>query len=258
MTEFLPISSSGHLILVPRLLKWPDQGLAFDAILHLGTLMAILLFFRSDLFRIARGSLLTLMNGRRAELARDPGVMILVGSIPAGVAGVLFDDFIETHLRSAIIVAAAMIIFGVLLWVSDRYSEQVRKQIRQIEALGWREVLVIGFAQALALIPGTSRSGVTITAGLFSKLNRELAIRFSFLLSAPITAGAGAIKLLHVVHKGVSAGEGLYLMVGLLASMLSGILAIKLLLSLVRYYTFDMFVFYRIGLGIFILILFVS
>lgn len=256
-TEFLPISSSGHLILVPHLLKWPDQGLAFDAIMHLGTLMAVLFFFRLDLFRVVKNSLTMVLNGKKVGFSKDPGIMILIGCIPAGIAGILFDDFIETRLRSEAIVASTLIAFGILLWLADRYSERVKTQTHRVETLRWTQVLIIGFAQALALIPGTSRSGVTITAGLFSKLNRELAIRFSFLLSVPITAGAGTLKLINLLQEGIPSGEASYLIIGFLASMLSGILAIKILLGWVRYYTFDLFVVYRIGLGMFILILFV-
>ena len=258
LTEFLPVSSSGHLILVPHLLHWPDQGLAFDAILHLGTLMAVLLFFRYELFEIVKNSVMMVLKGRWENLNREVGVKILIGSIPAAVAGKLLDDFIEAHVRSGILVAGMLIIFAILLWLADRYSEQVKQPIKQIEMLGWKEVLVIGCAQAVALIPGVSRSGMTITAGLFSKLDRELAIRFSFLLSAPITAGAGGLKLLQLLHKGIPTGGISYLVIGFLASMLSGILAIKILLRLVRSHTFDLFVFYRIGLGIFILILFLG
>jgi undecaprenyl-diphosphatase len=257
LTEFLPISSSGHLILIPHLLQWPDQGLAFDAFLHLGTLTAVLFFFRYDLISIIKNSLEILARGSWKEFYRDLGMKILIGSVPIGIAGKLFDDYIETRLRSVTLVVATLIGFAILLWLADRYSEQIKKQINRVEAVAWKEVVVIGLAQTLALIPGTSRSGVTITAGLFSKLNREVAIRFSFLLSIPITAGAGVTKLFQLFHKGIPSGEGSVLAVGFLASMISGILAIKILLRLVQSNTFDLFVFYRIGLGIFLLILFV-
>ena len=185
VVEFLPISSSGHLILVPALLGWPYQGLAFDIAVHLGTLLALVAYFRRDLGRIVSAMVRT--GGAEARL----GWSIIVASVPAAVAGLLFSDAIDNHLRSAGVIAAATGGFGVLLWLADRYQRERRSET----GLRWTQVIVIGLCQVLALIPGTSRSGVTMTAGLALGLSRTAATRFAFLLAIPALGMASGWQL---------------------------------------------------------------
>lgn len=195
LTEFLPISSSGHLILVPQFLGWDDQGLAFDIAVHLGTLLAVLTYFRRDVATMAVAWARTLGGGSLKGDARLAWA-VLLGTVPAGIAGLLFMDQVEQHLRSPQVIAATTGGFGILLWVADRFGVKRRSEY----AIGPFSVLVIGLAQALAIIPGTSRSGITITAGLVMGLSREGASRFSFLLAIPIILLAGAVKLLDLLQ----------------------------------------------------------
>ena len=185
VVEFLPISSSGHLILVPALLGWPYQGLAFDIAVHLGTLAAVIAYFRRDL----RAIVTAMARGAGAESRL--GWSVIIASIPVALAGLLFSGTIETELRSAGIVAAATGGFGVLLWLADRYKRQ-RFSESELRLL---PVIIIGLCQVLSLIPGTSRSGVTMTAGLALGLTRTAASRFSFLLAIPVLAMASAWQL---------------------------------------------------------------
>jgi undecaprenyl-diphosphatase len=190
LTEFLPISSAGHLVLVPVFLGWPDQGLAFDVATHLGTLGAVLYYFRHDLWPMTRDALGTLGGGRRTRES-DLAWFVVIGTIPAVVAGVLFAGVISSLLRSPLVIATTMAGFGILMWIADVRGGRDRDE----EQIGWRDALIIGLAQALALIPGTSRSGITITAALFLGLKRQVAARFSFLLSIPVIVAAIVYEL---------------------------------------------------------------
>jgi len=169
LTEFLPISSSGHLILVPKVLGWPDQGLAFDVAVHLGTLLAVVYYFRKDIYSLFFAWVHSLRGQQSVEGKLAWGV--LLGTIPAGLVALFFKDAIELYLRSPLVIAATTIIFGLLLWWSDVKG----KREREIDTLSWRDVALIGSAQALALIPGTSRSGITMTAALLNGLTRQAA-----------------------------------------------------------------------------------
>jgi undecaprenyl-diphosphatase len=194
LTEFLPISSSAHLILVPLLVDWPDQGLAFDVAVHFGTLSAVVLYFRHQLWAMTRAWFASLGTRYPDEEARLAWA-VLLGSVPLGLAGLLLHNQVETYLRSPLVIAAATIGFGLLLWFADARGAQSRCEYR----LGAARVAVIALAQALALIPGTSRSGITITAGLLVGLDRTSAARFSFLLSIPaivMAAGYEGAKLI--------------------------------------------------------------
>lgn len=185
-TEFLPISSSGHLILVPALLGWADQGLAFDIAVHFGTLLAVIAYFRKDLLEMI-ASMGTVLSGKPSPQARL-ALQIVAASVPLGLAGLLFADLIEAHLRSPLVIASTTLIFGVTLWLSDRFGQR----IREAHTMTWLMALLIGVAQALALVPGTSRSGITMTAALALGLTREAAGRFAFLLAIPaIVMAAG-------------------------------------------------------------------
>jgi undecaprenyl-diphosphatase len=195
LTEFLPISSAGHLVLVPVFLGWPDQGLAFDVATHFGTLGAVLFYFRHDLWPMTRDAFGTLRGGQRTRES-DLAWWVVIGTIPAVVGGLLFAGQVSTLLRSPLVIATTMAGFGILMWVADVRGGQHREQ----DQIGWRDALIIGLAQALALIPGTSRSGITITAALFLGLKRQAAARFSFLLSIPVIIAAISYELMTLLR----------------------------------------------------------
>ena len=250
LTEFLPISSSAHLILLPRLLDWTDQGLAFDVSVHLGTLCAVLWYFRSDLVAMLRdwvGSLVTRQLTPDARLAWA----VLWGTIPAGLAGLLFADVIERELRSPLVIATTTIVFGVLLW----WADVRRKESRDEHSLGWRDIAIVGLAQALALIPGTSRSGITITAGLMVGLGRQAAARYSFLLSIPIILAAGGLETKKLVEAAIPV-DWTALAVGTAIAGISAYLVIHYFLKLINRITMLPFTVYRLALGALLLFLF--
>lgn len=243
LTEFLPISSSAHLILVPVVSGWEDQGLAFDVAVHVGTLSAVVLYFRKQLGRMTLDWGQSLLQRRPVGESHLAWAVIL-GTIPAGLAGVLFKDTIETSLRSPLVIAAATVAFGLLLWWADRRSKFTRNEY----TLTLPDVLFIGIAQALALIPGTSRSGITITAALLLGLTRDGAARFSFLLSIPIILAAGGKMTLDLVEQpGVVDWPAIVL--GALLSGASAYLCIHLFLKLLNRIGMMPFVIYRLGLG---------
>lgn len=243
LTEFLPISSSAHLILVPILGGDPDQGLAFDVALHLGSLAAVLLYFRSDIAKMTRSwtrSLVTRQNDADSRLAWG----VILGTIPVGLAGLLLQDFIETELRSPIWIAWGLIIFGLLLgWVDWRYRGQ-----RTEHQINWKDVFWIGCAQAIALFPGVSRSGITMTAGLMVGLNREGASRFSFLLSIPVTILACLLKTYDLIRAD-TAVEWAPMAVGVVLSGISAYLCIHYFLAFIKRIGMQPFVIYRVVLG---------
>ncbi len=250
VTEFLPISSSGHLILVPFFLKWPDQGLAFDIATHVGTLLAILVYFRGDV----RDLVLGFFTGqpRSADGDYNPrhlAWMIVLATVPSGIAGLLLKDWVETQARSALLVAGTTIFYGVLLGVADRLGRHAKR----LGEIGWQAALVIGVAQALAIIPGTSRSGITITAALLLGLTRPSAARFSFLLGIPVFSLAAAKQALDLFESGVTAAELIPMGVGLVASAVIGYAVIAWLLTWLRSRSLTVFVVYRLILGAVIL-----
>ncbi len=195
LTEFLPISSSAHLILLPRLLGWVDQGLAFDVAVHVGTLMAVVLYFRGDLVMIVRDWLRSLYMREMNDHA-VLGWGVIIGTIPVGLVGLFAKGWIEGTLRSPLVIAAATILFGLLLGLADRWAPGSRS----LHRLSWRDAVIIGLFQAVALIPGTSRSGITITGGLMLGFDRISAARFSFLLSIPVIFLAGGLETLDLVR----------------------------------------------------------
>jgi undecaprenyl-diphosphatase len=244
LTEFLPVSSSGHLILVPHVFGWRDQGLAVDAALHLGTLAALVAYFRGELIALATGAL-----SRRLLL------LLALATVPAGVAGLLFGSAIETHLRAPLLIAVSTAFWGGVMWAADRRAPPPPPPGRDpIEAVGWGRGLTIGVAQALALVPGTSRSGITITTGLFSGLDRATAARFSFLLGIPVTAAAGALKSAQLLAAGVPADDSGPLAAALLASFVSGWFAVWFLVRHLTRRSLLPFVLYRLGLSALILV----
>ena len=240
--EFLPISSSGHLIVVPWLLGWPDSGLAFDVALHLGTLVAVGAYFWTDIVRLTRAWIGSVRR-RRIDSADDRiAWFVVVATIPAGVAGLLGEDAIADNLGEPWQIAILLAAGAVLLWWSDRFPQE-----REMGDLGLRHAVAMGFAQALALAPGVSRSGITITAGRLMGLDRDGAARFSFYLLLPTVLGAVILKGVGDVLLGdlPNGWEGPFL-VGTLAAFGSGLLAIDWLLGYVRRHTYDVFVLYRL------------
>lgn len=237
--EFLPISSSGHLIVLPFLMGWPDSGLAFDVALHLGTLAAVAFAFWRDWLRLLRGGLRGLGSGR--PLA-DPDARLLVylalATVPGAVAGLLLDEWAETVFRSPALVSLMMALMGAVLWLADRRAGTGGAG----EVVTLRDALLIGLAQALAIVPGTSRSGATISMALFLGHRREAAARFSFLLALPITAGAALVKVPDLFASGAELAP---VLAGTLAAAVSGFVAIRFLLRYVRTHSYAPFVVYR-------------
>ena len=248
LTEFLPISSSGHLILLPQLFDWPDQGLYFDVATNTGTLLAVLLYFRRDV----RELLLAWMRSiRRGGLSREGRLAwaVLWATVPVGAAGLLVANYAD-YLRTPLVIAATSIGFGALLWIADRSRGR-----RSVYEIRFTDVIVIGCAQALALIPGTSRSGITMTAGVFQGLSREGAARFSFLLAIPVSLLAGGLDAVHLItHPQVLPWELFGFAV--LVAFISGYACIGLFLRLIERIGFAPFVIYRIVLGVVLLIIY--
>jgi undecaprenyl-diphosphatase len=242
--EFLPISSSGHLIVVPWLMGWPDSGLAFDVALHLGTLAAVAFAFWRDWVRLIGAGLRGLAAGR--PLA-DPDARLLLylalASVPGALAGLLLDEWAETVFRSPGLVALMMALMGLVLWAADRRAGRGAEG----EVVSLRDALLVGLAQALAIVPGTSRSGTTISMALFLGHRREAAARFSFLLALPITFGAAVVKVPDLLHGGADLGP---VVAGTVAAAVSGFLAIRVLLAYVRTRTYAPFVAYRFAFAL--------
>lgn len=246
ITEFLPISSSGHLILVPILADWPDQGIMLDVAVHVGTLGAVIIYFWRDLFAMV-GGLLKLLKGRRDPGARLAG-QVIVATIPVLVGGYLFDQYVGDALRSMVVVGWATLGFGILLYIADQMSMTVKR----LDHSSYLDVLVIGLAQVLALIPGTSRSGITMTAARFLGYERPDAARFSMLLSIPTIAASGlwlGLKLYKADD--VELTQGVFTAAGL--SFATAILAIAALMAWLQRATFTPFVIYRVVLGVILL-----
>lgn len=250
LSEFLPISSSGHLILVPHFLGWRDQGLAFDVAVHVGTLVAVVTYFRRPLFAMTRAGLGSLVH-RRLDADGRMAWCVLVGTVPVGLAGLLFGGLIEQHLRSPLFVAGTLSVFGLLMWAADRLGRQSRDEY----TLGVREALLIGCAQALALMPGTSRSGITMTAGLALGLTRSAAARFSFLLSVPGIAMAGGYEFLKMLQSGEPV-DWLATLLGVSVAAVTGYACIHLLLKVIERVGLLPFTIYRLALAAVIVVVF--
>ena len=251
LTEFLPVSSSAHLILVPLVLKWPDQGLVFDVAVHLGSLCAVVVYFRQEVGAMILAWSKNLAGGASTTHSRLAWWLIL-GTIPAVIVGFLFKGAIESELRSPWVIAIATIFFGLLLWVAD-----LRKtKLRQESQLKLSDVVVIGCFQALALIPGTSRSGITMTAGLLLGLTRQAAARFSFLLSIPIIFASGTLQTLELLQAS-HVIDWFALFLALALSTLSAGFCIHLFLGLIEKIGMLPFVVYRLILGVILIVLLV-
>jgi undecaprenyl-diphosphatase len=251
LTEFLPISSSAHLILLPRLLGWADQGLAFDVAVHMGTLTAVVAYFRHDVKNLLVAWACSCVT-RRLNADAKLAWLVVLGTVPVALAGLLFHDFIETSLRSPLVIAAATIGFGVLLGFSDWRGAKTRTE----NSLTVMDAVWIGLAQALALIPGTSRSGITMTAALALGLTRSAAARFSFLMSVPVILIAGCSESLKLIDQAEPVAWG-SLLLGTLVAAVSAYLSIHFFMRLIEKVGMLPFVLYRLLLGVFLLLMFV-
>jgi undecaprenyl-diphosphatase len=246
LSEFLPVSSSAHLTLAPWLLHWPDPGLAFDVALHVGTLVAVLTFFRAQWISLIVAAKNIVVH-RRVESEEERRVIFLIiATIPGAIAGLALEKYAESTFRDPRLIAVVLIVMGIVLWLVDRAAPQERP----LAAMRWTDALMIGLAQMFAILPGVSRSGSTITAGRGLRLTREGAAVFSFLMSMPIIAAASILKVPHVLK---SEGLSAPLLVGVLASAFSGWLAISILLRFVVRRSYGVFAVYRIVVGLIVL-----
>ncbi|WP_442488376.1 undecaprenyl-diphosphate phosphatase [Halomonas litopenaei] len=250
ITEFLPVSSSAHLILVPVFSDWPDQGLAFDVALHLGSLGAVVIYFRDEILRML-SSWCASVVGRGTDQDARLAWWVILATIPVGLAGLLFKDIIEQYARSPMVLAFGLIFFGLLLGLADWRFRGSRSEYQ----LRWSDALWIGIGQALALIPGTSRSGITITVALMLGMGREAAARFSFLLSIPVIVLAGGLEACELIQTGVEVHWG-DMALGTLLSGVSAYLCIHFFLSFIKRIGMQPFVVYRLLLGIALIWLF--
>jgi undecaprenyl-diphosphatase len=240
LSEFLPISSSGHLVLIPHFFGWPDQGLAFDVAVHLGTLAALLLYFWRQLWTMARAWLDSVFRRQHTKDSRLAW-QLLVATIPVGLVGLLFADLIEQHLRNPLFVAGTLTFFGLLMYAADRWGKGQRDEF----SLSWAQSFAIGCAQALALMPGTSRSGITMTAGRAFGLSRSGAARFSFLLAIPGIGAAGAYEGLGLVTSPEPVAW-MPMLVGVVFAALSGIACIHFLIRFIERIGLLPFTVYRL------------
>jgi undecaprenyl-diphosphatase len=249
VTEFLPISSSGHLILVPFFLGWPDQGLAFDVAAHLGTAFAVIAYFRAELIDLI-GGFFTGAPGSHDFVPRRLGWALVVGTLPAALAGLAFASKVETSFRSPLLIAATTFGYGLLLLFADRTA----REERDLAELGLGAAAVIGLAQALAIVPGTSRSGITITAALLLGFRRPAAARFAFLLFIPIGVLAGGHDLLKLWQSGALRQQLTPILIAILVSGAAGYLVIGWLLGWLRSRPLAVFAFYRVLLAVVIVV----
>lgn len=247
LTEFLPVSSSGHLLLGQYFLGLDQErfGLSFDVALHLGTLLAVISFFWRDLLRMTTAFMRSLKSRSISEPDAKLAYLVLASTVPAALVGFLLEDFFETAVRSPWVVVFNLVLVGVLFIV----GEAVGQRTRDSSKLTFKEAVGIGFAQAAALVPGVSRSGATMTLGLFLGLKREEAARFSFLMSVPIIAGAGTLQLLDVVREGMSSYDTLLFAVGFVTSAVVGYLAIRFFIRFIANHSLRAFAYYRFALA---------
>ena len=253
LTEFLPISSTAHLRIVPAFAGWEDPGAAFTAVVQLGTMAAVLVYFRTDLVRIAHAWLRSLRDREaRRELDARLGWYIVIGTIPIGIFGLIFKDQIENGARDLYLIGSALIVLGLVLLAAER----VARHDRPLERITTRDGVIIGFAQALALVPGVSRSGSTLTAGLFLGFDRPSAARFSFLLSVPAVVLSGLFEFASILSEGKDTQVGLgALAVATLLAFVVGYASIAFLLRFLALHSTIVFVVYRVALGVIVLVL---
>ena len=250
ITEFLPISSTAHLVLLPWFFSWKDQGLTFDVALHVGSLTAIILFFWRDWMLIASDFLKSVAE--RSFEGRPSGrigMFILIGTVPGALSGFLFEKEAAGLFRNPLAIAFTLSAFGLLLYISDRFS----KRYKSIDEMNLTDCIIVGLAQALAIIPGVSRSGITITGAMFRNFKRDEAAKFSFLLAAPLIAGAGIFESRHLSYADAASAP---FIAGFFASAIFSYLAIKYLLRFVRKESYTLFVIYRLILAVIIVFMY--
>ncbi len=254
LTEFLPISSTAHLRIVPELLKWEDPGTEFSAVIQLGTLIAVLLYFRYDIYKLSLATIKSLINRKLFE-TNDSRIAwsIVAGTIPIVVIGIFFKEFIKNEARQLWVIGSSLIILAIFLYLAQIFSKNKRK----INELNFWQIQLIGLTQALALIPGCSRSGSTIMGGFFVGLKRKDAARFSFLLGLPAILGSGLYELNELIESGISNETYSNLTLGIISAFISGYFTISFFLSFIQNHGTLLFVIYRILIGTIILIFFV-
>ena len=246
LSEFLPISSSAHLTLAPWLFGWEDPGLAFDVALHFGTLIAVLWYFRMEWLALIKAAFGIITSGRIETPEKRRVIYLIIATIPGAIGGLLLQSRAESAFRNPQLIAIALIVMGVILWLVDKLVDQRRI----LGEMRWVDALLIGLSQVIALIPGVSRSGSTITTGRGLRLDRESAAEFSFLMSMPIIAAAVVLEGPKALHEGGLTNE---LMSGVVASAISGWLAISILMRYVTRHSYGIFAFYRVALGLAVL-----
>jgi undecaprenyl-diphosphatase len=256
LTEFLPVSSSAHLIVIPQLLHWDDPFLntaTFDVMLHAGTLLALFVYFWRDVIRLLKAFFASIRDRSLApDHDRKLAWLLLISTIPAALLGALFESFFDTAFRANLIWIPVLLIVGaVILYLAERIASHTRK----IWELTWLDAVIVGVAQALALFPGISRSGITIATGLFLGMERPAAARFAFLMGIPIIAGATLYKLRDIAFGSLSSSDALALVAGMAAAAISGVLAIRFLLRYLQNHNTDIFVAYRIGFAVLVAVL---
>lgn len=244
--EFLPISSTAHLILLPYFFGWKDPGLAFDIALHLGTLVAVLAFFWRDWLNIFQNTIINLKMNGRGFYKKDLLFFLVVATIPGAIAGILLEKQVETVFRSPILISLTLIIMGAILYWADK----IMTAGKELTEISLKDSLIIGLSQVLAIIPGVSRSGITITSGLFRNLNKISTARFSFLLSTPIIMGAAVLKIPQLLKAGIN----FQIILAVLVSAISGYLAIKYMLKFLEKFSYKIFFWYRLILGLIIIL----
>ncbi len=251
-TEFLPVSSTAHLTMIPDLLGWKDPGLSFDVALHLGTLVAVLVYFFRDWVQvILNGIGISYRGAHPDENSKSLLWLLVLGTIPAALAGLKFEKYAEEAFRSPYIIGTAMIVFGLLMWMADR-SPTAREGLDQMTGF---DAISVGLAQALAIIPGVSRSGSTLTMARFRGFSREASARFSFLLSTPIIAGAAGKKALELHKEGLPEAMRIPYLVGIVVSGVVGLIVIAFFMKYLRRNSLAVFVWYRIAFGIIVIAL---
>lgn len=250
VTEFIPISSTAHIRVIPALLGWKDPGAAYTAVIQIGTLIATLIYFRSDISHMISSMINSVRQKNFNDYYTRLSIMIIVGTIPISVCGLLFKRFIEGEARGLYIVAASLIVLAVVLYIAEKVSVKQK----EITDISYKDGFLIGLAQALALIPGSSRSGVTITAGLFCGLKRDVTARFSFLLSIPAVLLSGLFEL-YSEREALLKANALSLIIATIVSAIAGYVAIAFLISYLKTRSNLVFIVYRIVIGIILLIL---
>jgi len=246
LSEFLPISSSAHLALAPWLFGWEDPGLAFDVALHFGTLLAVLWYFRMEWLTLIKAAFGIITTGRIETPEKRRVVYLIVATIPGAIGGLMLQSKAESTFRNPQLIAIALIVMGIILWLVDKLVDQRRI----LGEMRWVDALLIGLSQVIALVPGVSRSGSTITTARGLRFDRESAAEFSFLMSMPIIAAAVVLEGPKALHEGGLTNE---LMSGVVASAISGWLAISILMRYVSRHSYGIFAFYRVALGIAVL-----